>query len=119
MATAAVDAPSEADGGSSSSSSVSSSVGSAPPLAVEAVATEWMLEFACSCLCRHFAEQSGAEFWRWRDVAQGEGQRRRLRVLAQPLRGQRVRRGMRGSESGGQHSHTVAIQQCWKCFRGL
>ncbi|NXR20821.1 TERF1 factor, partial [Cinclus mexicanus] len=36
----------------------------------EAVAVEWMLEFACSCLCRHFAEQSGPEFWRWRDVAQ-------------------------------------------------
>ncbi|NXC56330.1 TERF1 factor, partial [Aleadryas rufinucha] len=36
----------------------------------EAVAAEWMLEFACSCLCRHFAEQSGAEFRRWRDVAQ-------------------------------------------------
>ncbi|NXY28965.1 TERF1 factor, partial [Pomatorhinus ruficollis] len=36
----------------------------------EAVAAEWMLEFSCSCLCRHFAEQSGAEFWRWRDVAQ-------------------------------------------------
>ncbi|NXM88925.1 TERF1 factor, partial [Oenanthe oenanthe] len=36
----------------------------------EAVAAEWMLEFACSCLCRHFAEQSGAEFWRWKDVAQ-------------------------------------------------
>ncbi|NXB74023.1 TERF1 factor, partial [Donacobius atricapilla] len=36
----------------------------------EAVAAEWMLEFASSCLCRHFAEQSGAEFWRWRDVAQ-------------------------------------------------
>ncbi|NXQ30487.1 TERF1 factor, partial [Alaudala cheleensis] len=36
----------------------------------EAVAAEWMLEFACSCLCRHFEEQSGAEFWRWRDVAQ-------------------------------------------------
>ncbi|NXQ40748.1 TERF1 factor, partial [Catharus fuscescens] len=36
----------------------------------EAVAAEWMLEFACSCLCRHFAEQSGPEFWRWRDVAQ-------------------------------------------------
>ncbi|NXB20696.1 TERF1 factor, partial [Rhagologus leucostigma] len=36
----------------------------------EAVAAEWMLEFACSCLCRHFAEESGAEFRRWRDVAQ-------------------------------------------------
>ncbi|NXX28547.1 TERF1 factor, partial [Nicator chloris] len=36
----------------------------------EDVAVEWMLEFACSCLCRHFEEQSGAEFWRWRDVAQ-------------------------------------------------
>ncbi|NXI31765.1 TERF1 factor, partial [Sterrhoptilus dennistouni] len=36
----------------------------------EAVAAEWMLEFACSCLCRHFAGQSGAEFWQWRDVAQ-------------------------------------------------
>ncbi|NWR09034.1 TERF1 factor, partial [Paradoxornis webbianus] len=36
----------------------------------EAVAAEWMLEFACSCLCRHFAEQSGPEFWRWKDVAQ-------------------------------------------------
>ncbi|NXA59615.1 TERF1 factor, partial [Mohoua ochrocephala] len=36
----------------------------------EAVAAEWMLEFACSCLCRHFAEQSGAEFRRWKDVAQ-------------------------------------------------
>ncbi|RMC15278.1 hypothetical protein DUI87_07467 [Hirundo rustica rustica] len=47
------------------------SVSSAPPVAAEAVAAEWMLEFACSCLCRHFAEQSGAEFWRWRDVAQG------------------------------------------------
>lgn len=67
MATAA--APGEAAGGGSS---VSSSVSSAPPAAVEAVAAEWMLEFACSCLCRHFAEQSGAEFWRWRDVAQGE-----------------------------------------------
>ncbi|NWW67697.1 TERF1 factor, partial [Ifrita kowaldi] len=36
----------------------------------EAVAAEWMLEFACSCLCRHFAEQSEAQFRRWRDVAQ-------------------------------------------------
>ncbi|XP_032917442.1 telomeric repeat-binding factor 1 [Catharus ustulatus] len=65
---AAAGALSGADGGSSSS--VSSSVSSAPPLVVEAVAAEWMLEFACSCLCRHFAEQSGPEFWRWRDVAQ-------------------------------------------------
>ncbi|NXH29870.1 TERF1 factor, partial [Myiagra hebetior] len=36
----------------------------------EAVAAEWMLEFACSCLCRHLAEQSGPEFRRWKDVAQ-------------------------------------------------
>ncbi|NXB48724.1 TERF1 factor, partial [Leucopsar rothschildi] len=36
----------------------------------EAMAAEWMLEFACSCLCWHFAEQSGEEFRRWRDVAQ-------------------------------------------------
>ncbi|NXG24731.1 TERF1 factor, partial [Grallaria varia] len=36
----------------------------------EAVAVDWMLQFACSCLCRHFEEESGAEFWRWRDVAQ-------------------------------------------------
>ncbi|NWS88342.1 TERF1 factor, partial [Toxostoma redivivum] len=36
----------------------------------EAVAVEWMLEFACSCLCRHFVEKSEAEFGRWRDVAQ-------------------------------------------------
>ncbi|XP_063248656.1 telomeric repeat-binding factor 1 [Prinia subflava] len=70
---ATVAAPGAADGDCSSSggsNSVSSSVSSAPPLAVEAVAAEWMLEFACSCLCRHLAEQSGAEFWRWRDVAQ-------------------------------------------------
>ncbi|XP_066036323.1 telomeric repeat-binding factor 1 isoform X2 [Chamaea fasciata] len=64
MATAA------AAGAAESGGPVSSSVSSAPPGAVEAVAAEWMLEFACSCLCRHFAEQSGAEFWRWRDVAQ-------------------------------------------------
>ncbi|NXU41707.1 TERF1 factor, partial [Drymodes brunneopygia] len=36
----------------------------------EAVAAEWMLEFTCSCLCRHFTEPNGAEFRRWRDVAQ-------------------------------------------------
>ncbi|XP_039941683.1 telomeric repeat-binding factor 1 [Hirundo rustica] len=63
MATAA--APWAMDAGS-----CGGSVSSAPPVAAEAVAAEWMLEFACSCLCRHFAEQSGAEFWRWRDVAQ-------------------------------------------------
>ncbi|NXM67558.1 TERF1 factor, partial [Serilophus lunatus] len=36
----------------------------------EAVAAEWMLEFACSCLCRHFTVENEAEFRRWRDVAQ-------------------------------------------------
>ncbi|NXJ97624.1 TERF1 factor, partial [Corythaixoides concolor] len=36
----------------------------------EAVAADWMLEFACYCLCRHFREACAAEFWRWRDVAQ-------------------------------------------------
>ncbi|NXM07938.1 TERF1 factor, partial [Tyrannus savana] len=36
----------------------------------EAVAADWMLEFACSCLCRHFGDRIGAEFWRWSDVAQ-------------------------------------------------
>ncbi|NXW56801.1 TERF1 factor, partial [Eurystomus gularis] len=36
----------------------------------EAVAADWMLEFACYCLCRHFGEGCAAEFRRWRDVAQ-------------------------------------------------
>ncbi|NXL45704.1 TERF1 factor, partial [Podilymbus podiceps] len=36
----------------------------------EAVAADWMLEFACHCLCRHFREGCPAEFQRWRDVAQ-------------------------------------------------
>ncbi|KAF1475621.1 Telomeric repeat-binding factor 1, partial [Pygoscelis antarcticus] len=36
----------------------------------EAVAADWMLEFACCCLCRHFGEECPAEFRRWRDVAQ-------------------------------------------------
>ncbi|NXP75662.1 TERF1 factor, partial [Ramphastos sulfuratus] len=36
----------------------------------EAVAADWMLEFACYCLCRHFREECAAEFQRWRDVAQ-------------------------------------------------
>ncbi|OWK55533.1 Telomeric repeat-binding factor 1 [Lonchura striata] len=65
MATAARGSLGAADGSGSS-------VDSAPPEVVEAVATEWMLEFACSSLCRHFAEQSGPQFWRWRDVAQVE-----------------------------------------------
>ncbi|KAM6376463.1 telomeric repeat-binding factor 1 isoform 2-T3 [Alca torda] len=62
MAEAAGSSPGEADGGGRVSS---------PPLAeVEAVAAEWMLEFACCCLCRHFGEGRAAEFRRWRDVAQ-------------------------------------------------
>ncbi|NXG52641.1 TERF1 factor, partial [Psilopogon haemacephalus] len=36
----------------------------------EAVAADWMLEFACYCLCRHFREGCAAEFQRWRNVAQ-------------------------------------------------
>ncbi|NXD81868.1 TERF1 factor, partial [Halcyon senegalensis] len=36
----------------------------------EAVAADWMLEFACYCLCRRFTEGCAAEFRRWRDVAQ-------------------------------------------------
>ncbi|XP_064010705.1 telomeric repeat-binding factor 1 isoform X2 [Pogoniulus pusillus] len=41
-----------------------------PPAVLEAVAADWMLEFACCCLCRHFREECTAEFRRWRDVAQ-------------------------------------------------
>ncbi|KAM6410434.1 telomeric repeat-binding factor 1 isoform 3-T3 [Pluvialis apricaria] len=40
------------------------------PAEVEAVAADWMLEFACCCLCRHFGEGSAAEFRRWENVAQ-------------------------------------------------
>ncbi|NXX82766.1 TERF1 factor, partial [Urocolius indicus] len=36
----------------------------------EAVAADWMLGFACCCLCRHFGEEGSAAFRRWRDVAQ-------------------------------------------------
>ncbi|NXV86424.1 TERF1 factor, partial [Calonectris borealis] len=36
----------------------------------EAVVADWMLEFACHCLCRHFGDGCAAEFRRWRDVAQ-------------------------------------------------
>ncbi|XP_074997759.1 telomeric repeat-binding factor 1 isoform X1 [Calonectris borealis] len=41
-----------------------------PPAEVEAVVADWMLEFACHCLCRHFGDGCAAEFRRWRDVAQ-------------------------------------------------
>ncbi|XP_010707354.1 telomeric repeat-binding factor 1 [Meleagris gallopavo] len=41
-----------------------------PSALVEAVAADWVLEFSCCCLCRHFVEECGAEFGRWRDVAQ-------------------------------------------------
>ncbi|XP_054672845.1 telomeric repeat-binding factor 1 [Grus americana] len=41
-----------------------------PPAEVEAVAADWMLDFACYCLCRHFVEECTAEFRRWRGVAQ-------------------------------------------------
>ncbi|NXQ81333.1 TERF1 factor, partial [Nyctibius grandis] len=36
----------------------------------EAVAADWMLEFACYCVCRHFGERCAAEFRRWSAVAQ-------------------------------------------------
>ncbi|NWH23600.1 TERF1 factor, partial [Grus americana] len=36
----------------------------------EAVAADWILDFACYCLCRHFVEECTAEFRRWRGVAQ-------------------------------------------------
>ncbi|NXI38682.1 TERF1 factor, partial [Galbula dea] len=36
----------------------------------EAQAADWMLEFACYSLCRHFKEGCAAEFRRWKDVAQ-------------------------------------------------
>lgn len=62
--------------GGSGSSSVGVCLPS--PAEVEAVAADWMLEFACCCLCRHFREGSAAEFRRWGDVAQGEGRRRMM-----------------------------------------
>ncbi|NWH74870.1 TERF1 factor, partial [Piaya cayana] len=36
----------------------------------EAVVAGWMLEFACSSLCRHFGEAPAADFWRWSAVAE-------------------------------------------------
>ncbi|XP_031460711.1 telomeric repeat-binding factor 1 isoform X2 [Phasianus colchicus] len=41
-----------------------------PSALAEAVVADWVLEFSCCCLCRHFVEECGAEFRRWRDVAQ-------------------------------------------------
>ncbi|XP_037236299.1 telomeric repeat-binding factor 1 isoform X2 [Falco rusticolus] len=43
---------------------------SVPPAEVEAVVADWMLEFACCCLCRHFGKGREAEFLRWKRVAQ-------------------------------------------------
>ncbi|KAK4828063.1 hypothetical protein QYF61_023123 [Mycteria americana] len=68
MAGAAGSSLGEVDGGGRACSS--------PPAEVEAVAADWMLEFACYCLCRRFREGCAAEFQRWRDVAQGEGRGR-------------------------------------------
>ncbi|KAM6143013.1 telomeric repeat-binding factor 1 [Phoenicopterus ruber ruber] len=62
MAGAAGSSPAEAGGGGR--------VCSPPPAEVEAVAADWMLEFACYCLCRHFREGCAAEFQRWRGMAQ-------------------------------------------------
>ncbi|XP_059692367.1 telomeric repeat-binding factor 1 [Gavia stellata] len=62
MAGAAGSSPGEAGGGGR--------VCSASLAEVEAVAADWMLEFACYCLCRHFGDGCAAEFRRWRDVAQ-------------------------------------------------
>ncbi|XP_049680055.1 telomeric repeat-binding factor 1 isoform X2 [Accipiter gentilis] len=74
MAGVAGSSPVEAGGGgggvSSSSSSSSSAAAVGPPAEAEAVAADWMLEFACYCLCRHFGEGRAAPFRRWRAVAQ-------------------------------------------------
>ncbi|XP_052643494.1 telomeric repeat-binding factor 1 [Harpia harpyja] len=66
MAGVAGSSPAEAGGGGSSSSAAAA----APPAEAEAVAADWMLEFACYCLCRHFGEGRAAPFRRWRAVAQ-------------------------------------------------
>ncbi|KAM9278949.1 LOW QUALITY PROTEIN: telomeric repeat-binding factor 1 [Cariama cristata] len=65
MAGAAASSLGEVGGGSGGGR-----VRSPPPAEVEAVAADWMLEFACYCLCRHFREGCAAEFRRWSDVAQ-------------------------------------------------
>ncbi|KAM9387397.1 telomeric repeat-binding factor 1 [Phaethornis superciliosus] len=61
VSSAAVSSAGEAGGGRGRSPS---------PAEVEAVAADWMLEFACHSLCRHFREGCAAELWRWGDVAQ-------------------------------------------------
>ncbi|XP_074879543.1 telomeric repeat-binding factor 1 [Buteo buteo] len=70
MAAVAGSSPVEAGGGGGGSGSSSSSTTAAPPAEAEAVAADWMLEFACYCLCRHFGEGRAAPFRRWRAVAQ-------------------------------------------------
>lgn len=77
MAGVAGSSPVEAGGGGGGVSSSSSAAAVGPPAEAEAVAADWMLEFACYCLCRHFGEGRAAPFRRWRAVAQGEGRRRR------------------------------------------
>ncbi|KAM9643680.1 telomeric repeat-binding factor 1 isoform 3-T3 [Morphnus guianensis] len=69
MAGVAGSSPAEAGGGGGSSSS-SSTTAAPPPAEAEAVAADWMLEFACYCLCRHFGEGRAAPFRPWRAVAQ-------------------------------------------------
>lgn len=72
------------------------------PASVEAVAADWMLEFACYCLCRHFREGCAAEFQWWRDVAQGKGWWRLARFWG--------RRHLRLSNSCGRFEDSISLQ---------
>lgn len=94
-----------------------------PPAEVEAVAADWMLEFACYCLCRHFGEESSAEFRRWRDVAQGEGwRRRRLSGLGGCGRGRPWLSDSRGRSEGSAPLRSVrgsSLRRLRKVSRSL
>ncbi|XP_030300557.1 telomeric repeat-binding factor 1 [Calypte anna] len=71
MAMAAAAAAERSSGEAGGGNNSGGSRGRAPsPVEVEAVAADWMLEFACHSLCRHFREGCAAELWRWGDVAQ-------------------------------------------------